>query len=386
MTGPKTIVVLGGGVGGIATARELRKRLPRQHRIILIDREQEHLFAPSLLWLMVGLRRAEAIKRPLSRLERKGIEVRQGEIEKINAAARRVTVAGGVIEADYLVVSLGAELSSETIAGLERAGHNFYTLSGAEQLRAALSRLVRGRIVILTAAPAYKCPAAPYEAALLINHYLHERGRGEAVTLDVYAAEPGPMGVAGPDVSTAVKQMLESKGIPYHPEHQVKAVDPVAKRIEFTNGAGADFDLLAYVPPHRAPRVVRESDLASESGWISVDRHTMETRFPGVYAIGDVLSIPLKLGKPLPKAGVFAHAQGEVVARNIVSVLRRGEAGAEHFNGYGECFIETGGGKAGFGSGDFYAEPVPLIKLRAPSRRWHLGKVLFEKLWLRFKL
>lgn len=385
MTGPKTVVVLGGGVGGVATARELRKRLPRRHRIILVDREREHLFAPSLLWLMVGLRRAEEIKRPLSRLERKGIEVRQGEIEKIDAEARRVTVAGEVIDADYLVVSLGAELSPETIPGLQEAGHNFYTLSGAEQLRDALSSLKRGRIVILTAAPAYKCPAAPYEAALLIDHYLRERGRGNAVTVEVYAAEPGPMGVAGPDVSRAVKQMLDSKGIPYHPEHQVKTVNPAAKRIEFTNGAGADFDLLAYVPPHRAPRVVRESGLASESSWISVDRHTLETRFPGVYAIGDVLSIPLKLGKPLPKAGVFANAQGEVVARNIASVIR-GVAGAEHFNGYGECFIETGGGKAGFGAGNFYAEPVPLIKLRAPSRRWHLAKVLFEKSWLRFKL
>jgi sulfide:quinone oxidoreductase len=385
MTGPKTVVVLGGGVGGVATARELRKRLPRRHRIILVDREREHLFAPSLLWLMVGLRRAEAIKRPLSRLERKGIEVRQGEIEKIDAEARRVTVGGEVIEADYLVVSLGAELSSETIPGLQEAGHNFYTLSGAEQLRDALSSLKRGRIVILTAAPAYKCPAAPYEAALLINHYLRERGRGNAVTVEVYAAEPGPMGVAGPDVSAAVKQMLDSKGIPYHPGHQVKTVNPAAKRIEFTNGAGADFDLLAYVPPHRAPRVVRESGLASESGWISADRHTLETRFPGVYAIGDVLSIPLKLGKPLPKAGVFANAQGEVVARNIASVIRGG-VGAEHFNGYGECFIESGGGKAAFGGGNFYAEPVPLIKLRAPSRRWHLAKVLFEKSWLRFKL
>jgi sulfide:quinone oxidoreductase len=385
MNGPKTVVVLGGGVGGVATARELRKRLPHPHRIILIDREREHLFSPSLLWLMVGLRRAVAIKRPLSRLERKGIEVRHAEIEKIDAEARRVTVASEVIEADYLVVSLGADLSPETIPGLREAGHSFYTLSGAEQLRDALSSLKRGRIVILTAAPAYKCPAAPYEAALLIDHYLRERGRGNAVTVEVYAAEPGPMGVAGPDVSAAVKQMLESKGIPYHPEHQVKAVDPAAKRIEFTNGAGADFDLLAYVPPHRAPRVVRESGLASESGWISVDRHTLETRFPGVFAIGDVLSIPLKLGKPLPKAGVFAHAQGEIVARNIASVIRGG-AGAETFNGYGECFIESGGGKAGFGGGNFYAEPVPLIKLRAPSRRWHLAKVLFEKSWLRFKL
>jgi sulfide:quinone oxidoreductase len=385
MGAPKTIVILGGGVGGVVAARELRKRLPRQHRVVLVDRERDHLFAPSLLWLMVGLRDAVSIKRPLKRLERKGIEVRLGEVEKIDPETRRVTVAGVTLEADYLIVTLGAELAPETVPGLQDAGHNFYTQAGAEGLRAALESTRKGRIVVLTAAPAYKCPAAPYEAALLIDADLRKRGLRDAVTVDVYAAEPGPMGVAGPEMSSAVKQLLEAKGIPYHPEHQVKTVDAVARRLEFANGAQADFDLLAYVPPHRAPRVVRESGLASESGWISVDRHTLETRFAGVHAIGDVVSIPLKLGKPLPKAGVFAHGQAVVVARNIASVIA-GRAGGERFNGYGECFIETGGGKAGFGAGEFYAEPKPLLTVRAPSWRLHLGKVLFEKLWLYTKL
>jgi sulfide:quinone oxidoreductase len=385
MSAPKTIVILGGGVGGVVAARELRKRLPRQHRVVLVDREREHLFAPSLLWLMVGLREADSIKRPLKRLERKGIEVRLGEVEKIDPEARRVTVAGETLEADYLIVTLGAELAPETVPGLQDAGHNFYTQAGAEGLRAALESTRKGRIVVLTAAPAYKCPAAPYEAALLIDADLRKRGLRDAVTVDVYAAEPGPMGVAGPEMSGAVKQLLEAKGIPYHPEHQVKTVDAAARRLEFANGAQADFDLLAYVPPHRAPRVVRESGLASESGWISVDRHTLETRFAGVYAIGDVVSIPLKLGKPLPKAGVFAHGQAVVVAKNIASVIA-GRAAGERFNGHGECFIEIGGGKAGFGAGDFYAEPKPLLTVRPPSWRLHLGKVLFEKLWLYTKL
>ncbi|MGB7217381.1 MAG: FAD/NAD(P)-binding oxidoreductase [Vicinamibacterales bacterium] len=385
MADSKTVLILGGGIGGVATARALRKRLPKMHRVVLVDRERNHVFAPSLLWLMVGQRTADAITRPLSRLARKGIDVRIGDVEHIDADRRRVTVAGETLSADYLVVTLGAELAPESIPGLAQAGHNFYTPSGAQSLHIALEKLRSGRIVVLTAAPAYKCPAAPYEGAMLIDGWYRKLGLRDAVQVEVYAAEPMPMGVAGPHVSSAVTQMLAAKGIPYHPEHQVTAVDADRKRLTFANGAQADFDVLAYVPPHRAPAVIRDSGLTGESGWMSVDRHTLQTRWQNVYAIGDVVSIPLALGKPLPKAGVFANREAEVVAENIAHAIA-GEAQPARFDGHGECFIEIGGGKAGFGGGDFYAEPKPAVTLRQPSWRWHLGKVWVEKSWLYMKL
>lgn len=378
----QTILVLGGGVGGLVAAVELRKKLPKEHRIVLVDREERHLFAPSLLWLMTGLRTADEISRPLERLKRKGIEIVRGEIERIDPTSRQVAVSGTTLGGDYLVVSLGAELGAGAIPGLAEAGHDLYFLSGAESLRDAFETFRSGRLVVLTAAPAYKCPAAPYEAAMLLEFDLRKRKVRDAVQIDLYAAEPGPMGVAGPKVSAGVRQMVEQKGIAYHPEHQATEVDPKARRLSFANGASADFDLLAYVPPHRAPRVVRDAELVGESGWVPVDRHTLETRFERVYAIGDVTGIPLKLGKPLPKAGVFAHGEAEVVAKNIARAIS-GKGKPATFDGYGECFIETGDGKAGFGRGNFYTEPLPDVTLKNVGRRWHWGKVLFEKRWLR---
>lgn len=385
MADSKTILILGGGVGGVATACALRKRLPTAHRVVLVDRDRDHVFAPSLLWLMVGQRTADAITRPLARLARKGIDVRVGNVEHIDPDRRIATVAGEALPADYLVITLGAELAPDLIPGLAQAGHNFYARSGAESLWTALRNLRVGRVVVLTAAPAYKCPAAPYEGAMLIDGWYRKHGRRDRVQIDVYAAEPAPMGVAGPHVSRAVIQLLAAKGIPYHPEHQVTTVDADRKRLTFANGTQVDFDLLAYVPPHRAPTVIRDSGLTSESGWMAIDRHTLQTRWPNVYAIGDVVSIPLALGKPLPKAGVFAHREAEVVAENIAHAIA-GEVQTARFDGHGDCFIETGAGKAGFGGGDFYAEPKPVVTLHPPSWRWHLGKVWVEKSWLYNKL
>lgn len=381
-SGAKSAIVLGGGVGGLIAANKLRKLLADEHRVVLIDREPGYLFQPSLLWLAVGDRRPERIQRPLQRLLRKGIEAVTAEITEIDPATRTVRAGGHELVGDAVVVSLGAEFASDSIPGLADAGHNLYTLEGATGIRDALASFRSGRIVVLTATPAYKCPAAPYEAAMLIEAALRRRGIRLQVSVDLYAAEPGPMGVAGPKVSAAVRQIVESKNIGYHPGHQVTAVDPVARRLTFANGVTVDFDLLVYVPVHRAPAAVRASGLTDESGWVPVNRATFETRFPGVYAIGDVTTVPLSMGKPLPKAGVFAHAEAEVVASNIAHAWT-GQGTPRVFAGEGQCFLETGDGRAGLGAGNFYGEPTPDVKLYPPSRRWHWGKVLVEKRWLR---
>ncbi len=377
----KTVLILGGGVGGLVVANELRKRLSKVHRIVVVDRESTFVFAPSLLWVMTGDRVVQKVSRPLSRLDRKGITFLQGEVESINPQHREVVAAGKRFSGDHLIIALGADLAPEAIAGLPESGHNFYTPAGAEAFREAFARFTGGRLAILTASPAYKCPGAPYETAMLLESACRRRGIRRQTEIDLFAAEPGPMGVAGPDVSRAVRQMVESRGVRYHPEHQVTEVEPGVRRMRFANGVEAGYDLLAYVPPLRAPRVLREAGLIGESGWISVDRHTLETSHTGVFALGDATSIPLKMGKPLPKAGVFAHKQAEVVARNVAREITGGGE-RSGYDGWGECFIETGDGRGGFGKGNFYAEPLPQVRVEPPTWRWHAAKILFEKWWL----
>lgn len=378
----RTVLVLGGGIGGVVAANRLRRLLPRHDRIIVFERGGEHVFAPSLLWLLIGDRDVASIRRPTSNLLRAGIEVVLASVDRIDPRGREVVAGGITYRGDAMIIGLGADLAPQSVPGLEAGGYDLYTLDGAITLREALREFRKGRVVVLTAEPLYKCPAAPYEAALLIEYDRRRHGSRRDVSIDLYAAEPAPMGVAGPAVSAGVKALLQAKDIGYHPGLQVVSVDPQARRILLADGSSAEYDLLAYVPPHRAPGVVVDAGVVNEAGWIPVDRHTMETAYPGVYAIGDVTTIPLSMGKPLPKAGVFAHGQAEVVARRIAHTWT-GRGASIAFDGHGTCFVETGDGRAAIGSGNFYAEPTPQVRLRRPGRWWHVVKVLVERVWLR---
>lgn len=378
----KTVVILGAGTGGLVAANTLRKLLGREHRVILVDRGADHVFAPSYLWVMVGQRRPDQIKRPLERLNRKGIEFRQAEIQSIHPEDRVVKTSSGEITYDYLVIALGAETEIGMIPGLAEAAHDLYDLQGVQRLWNSLTEFRGGRVVVLVSRMPFKCPAAPYEAALLLRGFFEEHGLRDKVSLSVYTPEPQPMPVAGPEMGAAVSGVLADRGIHYVTKWTVKEADPAGKYLRFENGEEVPFDLLVAVPPHRCPAVVRQSGLAGETGWVPVDAQTLQTAHQNVYALGDVTGIKLVSGMMLPKAGVFAHYQAETIAKNIAAAIQ-GKPQAERFTGRGFCFIEMGHGVAGYASGDFYADPKPALQLRVPGRVWHWGKVLFEKWWLR---
>ena len=377
----KTIVILGGGVGGIATANALRNQLGVEHRVVLVDKRAEYVFTPSLLWVMVGWRRPEQITKGLHRLVRSGVEVVIAEGQEIDLDGQKLTINSGKLDYDYLVVAAGANLAPDDVPGFSETAYTPYDLEGATRLWSALQNFKGGRIVVLVSAMPYKCPAAPYETALLLEDYLQRQGIRDRCSVEVFTLETLPMGVAGPAMGQAVVSMMDAKGIEFNPKLDLTRIDAASKEIIFSNRDPAPFDLLAGVPPHRAPRVVRESALANKAGWVAVDKQTLQTSYENVYAIGDVTAVKLANGMALPKAGIFAEGQALTVARRIVEEIRGVEMKAE-FDGLGFCWIETGGGSAGFASGEFYAEPDPVVPLPRSGRMWHWGKILFEKYWL----
>lgn len=375
------IVVLGGGTGGIVAAHHLRRRLATEHRVVLIDRSPDHVFSPSLLWLMVGGRQSHQIRRPLKRLEAKGIEFHRDEVEEIDLDRKVVRTRSTTLDFDYLILSLGAQLAPHSVAGFDEMAYNLYDLDGSQRIHAALEAFSGGTIGVFIPSMPFKCPAAPYEAAFLVEAFCRKRGIRDKTDIHLFTPEHQPMPVAGPAVGEAISGMLRARGINYHPLYTFEALRPERREILASNGAATRVDLLLGVPPHQAPEVVRSAGLLGVSGWVHADPQTLRTDHEGVFAIGDITSIRLPDGKMLPKAGVFAHAEAEVVAEQIASEIRGSEPRAS-FDGKGSCWIELGDGKAGFASGRFYDEPNPHVRMFPPGRLWHWGKVAFEQWWL----
>ena len=381
MADQKTIIILGGGMGGLVAANELKKKAGDNARIVLIDKSQTHVYAPAFLYLMLGKRKSDKIQKPLSLLRRKGIEFINEEIINIDPESKLVKTKNQTLPYDYLIVSLGAELAPEKIPGMAESGYNLYTLKGAEKLRDDLKNFAGGKVAVVISSLPFKCPAAPYEAAFLLDEYFQKKGIRGRTDINIFTPEVLPMPAAGPDIGKAVAGMLAERKIGFTPDTKLTSVDPQKKELQFENGETANFDLLIFIPPHQGPKAVRDSGLGNEAGWITVDKRTLRTKYDKVFAIGDVIAATIASGKPRPKAGVFAHREAEVVAENIARELKELPADRE-YDGRASCFLETGCGRAGFANGNFYTEPVPIVKMKQPGRLWHMGKILFEKYWL----
>lgn len=279
------------------------------------------------------------------------------------------------------MVALGAELTPERIPGLLGTAHHIYELEAATKFRDALMAFRGERILMGISSLPYKCPAAPYEAALLVDYLVKKRGLGREVDIRFFTPEPYPLPVAGAKVGGMVKEMLEARGIEFNPKLKLSYVDGERKEAHFENGEKMGFDLLFAVPPHSCPPLAEGSGLTDQSGWVAVNPTTMTTKYDDLYALGDIVGIKLPNGMMLPKAGVFAHGQADVVAHNI-AVDIQGGGDRREWDGGGKCFLETGFGKSCYASGNFYAEPNPKVNFRRPRRIWHWGKILFEKYWL----
>ncbi|MEK6877464.1 MAG: FAD/NAD(P)-binding oxidoreductase [Thermoproteota archaeon] len=371
---PTNILILGGGFGGLSAANELRQNLPNNVKITIIDKKDYFMMDLVKLWILNGTREFEFSKRPLQTITKKGIDFLNEEIIKLDPKNKTITTKSRELSFDYLIIALGAELAPEQITGLSEHGLILYEIKDVPKIREEIKKIKSGKIAMAIMGMPYKCPPAPYEAALLIRSMLNDLGTSNSIQIDFYSPAPITLPAAGPQVSEELLQLLKSKDINFHGLHKTVSVEKNTLRFE---NSEAHFDLLIAIPPHKIPIVVVDSGLAQKGKFISVDR-SCKTNFENVYAIGDVNEIMVTDKIAVPKAGIFAEGEGITIARNIISKIRQEQEKAI-FDGKGGCFVEIGKKAAGYLEVDMFATPNPITLLKQPDEQNFEDKEKFEK-------
>jgi len=352
------IVVLGAGFGGLELSTILSDELGEDADVTLIDRGDAFVFGYSKLDVMFGRKTPEAVRLPYRDFAKPGVRFVRETITAIDPEGRRVGTDGGEHEADILVVALGADYDIDATPGLAEGGNEFYSVAGAERLRDVIPGFTAGRAVVGVCGAPFKCPPAPSEAALLLHDHLSERGVRDACEITLLMPLPSPV-PPSPQTSEALLEAFAERSIEFVPGARITSLDPGRRVVVLKDGSEVPYDLFLGVPKHRAPDVVLESGMAEE-GYIPVESRTLKTRFPGVYAVGDVATVGV------PKAGVFSEGAARVVAAEVLAELAGGEQPAG-YDGLGSCYIEFGAGRVGRVNVDFLSGPKPTGTFQAPS-------------------
>jgi sulfide:quinone oxidoreductase len=356
----KRVVILGAGFGGLELSTLLSESLGETAEVVLIDKGDSFVFGFSKLDVMFGRQLPDEVRHLYRHFVKPGVRFIQTVVRSIDPGAKRVVTDQGSFDADVLVVALGADLDPAATPGLVEGGNEFYSVPGAFALRDIISRFERGGAIIGVTGKSFKCPPAPSETALLLHDYLLTRGRREATEITVVMPFGTPI-PPSPDASQAILAAFAERGIRFIKDNLVRALDPARKVAMLADGTELPYELFLGIPVHRVPQVVVESGLAADAfNWVPVNKKTLETSFPGVYAVGDVN------GVGTPKAGVFAEGAARVVAAAIIAQFGKGPA-AEDYRGVGSCYLEFGNDTVARVDVEFLAGPKPAGTYQAPS-------------------
>jgi sulfide:quinone oxidoreductase len=370
------VVILGGGFGGLAAANELRTILPEGDDVTLVDRAGTFFMGFAKLWDLARTRPLTDGTASLDALHDRGVRFLHSDITAIDPAARRVETDAATLDADAILVALGAGPSPKPRAHLDAHphAHDLYDATCLPAIHHDLDTVDHGRVVVAILGGPFKCPPAPYEAVLIVDERLRARGVRDDVAVTIVTPQPMTLPVAGVDASRYIADHLGEHDVGLQSGQPVTAVDD--GHLTLADDTTIEWSVLLGVPATAPPPVI--APLVGPSGWIEPDRHTLRTQHERVYAVGDCTQIPTATAQ-LPKAGVFAAAQGVVAARNIAADLGVPGAAGDRFEGHGFCFLELPGENVAFVEGNFYADPAPDVTLTPADHEQYRRKQEYER-------
>jgi sulfide:quinone oxidoreductase len=355
----KTLLILGAGTGGTLVANKMARRLdPREWQIIVVDRDQRHLYQPGFLFIPFGRYSAANVIKPKRRLLSNRVKVIFAEVEAIEPAACRVKLSGqpDAIVYEQLVIALGCDIAPEETPGMKDGGwrkniFDFYTLDGAVALARCLRTWPGGRLVVNVAEMPIKCPVAPLEFLFLADWFFHRRNLRNKVELILVTPLSGAF--TKPKASAALSGLLKQKGIQVVPDFALSDVDNARTTLVSYDNKEVGYDLLVTIPVNKGAEVIGRSGMGDELNYVETNPQTLQAKqWPNVWVIGDASDVHTA------KAGSVAHFMGEVLVENLWHHLR-GQPLAEQFDGHANCFIESGFGRALLIDYSYTAEPLP---------------------------
>ena len=364
------MLILGAGFAGLELATRLSETLADAVDVTLLDRNDSFYFGFSKLEVMLGRESSDAVRLPYGDIAKDGVQFRQETVTGIDPVARRVATDAGTYDADFLVVAMGADYDMAATPGLEEGGHEYYTLAGAERLRDALADFGGGRVLVSVLGQPFKCPPAPFEGSFLLHEHFTRHGIRDAVQMATTYPMQRPVPVTG-EISQMFSDALASRRIEELPQHLVTSIDPAARVAHLASGETLPYDLFVGIPVHRAPDPLAASGLAAD-GWVPIDQANLRTRFPRVYAAGDVSSGP----RTVPKAGIFAESAALVIADDIAADISGGEP-PPPYEASGVCYAEFGDGLVSKVDVNFLRGEAPSAQRHDPSREYAAEKAEF---------
>ena len=349
------VLILGAGFGGLELATLLSEALGPDADVTAIDRRDHFVFGYSRIDVMFGRATLDGVQLSYEKFDRPGVRLVKETITAIDPAAKRVTTDGGSYEADVLVVALGADYDMAATPGLAEHGNEFYSDAGADRLRKVMPEFKGGPVIVGICGFPYKCPPGPSECALTLHHYLTDRGIRGACDITFVSPLSSPM-PASAEMAQALVDTFHDHGITLLRQRTVVRLNPGLAVLD--DGTKLPFSLFLGVPKHRPPQVVFDSGLI-EDGWVPIDLATLETKFPDVYAIGDMAATGM------PKSGTFAESAARSVSTAILARFAKGDA--ERNTGQGTCIVEFGDGRVSYAELDFLTGPKLKAVYHPPS-------------------
>lgn len=388
----RRLVILGAGTAGTMEANKLRRRLARQEwEIVVVDRDDRHLYQPGLLFIPFGIYRPDEVIKPRTSFLADGVRLQLGDVERVDPDSKVVRLTDGdVVPYDYLVVATGTSPRPDQTPGMlgsqwRTSIFDFYSYDGSVALSKALREFEGGRLVVHIVDQPIKCPVAPLEFAFLAEAYF--RGRGMRDRVEIVYATPLSGAFTKPIASAQLGGMLDERKIAVESDFLVEHIDAERKVLVSYDEREIEFDLLVTVPLNMGADFIAASGLGDELNYVPVDKHTFQSKaHPDIFALGDANDIPTS------KAGSVAHFSVEIFTGNFCQYVA-GEPMTGSFDGHANCFVESGDGKGLLIDFNYDTEPLPgtfplagvgPFGLLRENARNHWGKLAFR--WIYWHL